>query len=356
MFNKFKRKIHQLLRLNEVPVIRVYRGYSNGFDHVIFGHLLMLSPGRPNFATRNIFTTTLALIRLFMVRPIATAVLTMEHEGEHYETTTEDDGFFKFEWKSAIRLPPGIYNIDVVVKTINQQPVNAEIHTRGELMSMHENQYGCLSDIDDTFLISHSGEIVRRMKVLLTQNAHSRKPFEGVVKHYQLLADAGTRDGFPNPFFYVSSSEWNLYEYILEFNTKNKLPEGVLLLSQIKTIAEAWKTGQNKHATKFMRIARVFDAFVHHKFILLGDDSQQDPVIYQSVVQHFPTQVKAVYLRHVNKTDLAKVQQVIASIEASGIPCCHFAHSRDAINHSISIGLISKESLEKFQEGENLMA
>jgi len=291
-----------------------------------------------------------------MVQPVKKAVLHLEYEGEQYEATTEDDGFFKFEWKSATQLQPGIYNVDVTVKTLDDEPVLSEIHARGELMSMHENQYGCLSDIDDTFLISHSGELVRRLKVLLTQNAHSRKPFEGVVKHYQLLSDAGTKDGFPNPFFYVSSSEWNLYEYIREFNNKNELPEGVLLLSQLKTISEAWKTGQNKHATKFMRIARVFNAFVHHQFILMGDDSQQDPVIYQSVVKHFPAQVKAVYLRHVNKADPGQVQEAIKAIESAGIPCCHFTHSRDAIEHSISIGLITRESLDSLEEGRNKMA
>ena len=356
MLDRMKRKFNQLFRLNEVPVIRLYRGYSNGFEHIIFGHVLELSPRKPNYSTRNLFTTTLALIRLFMIRPVPKAVVQMEYEGAVYEASTEDDGFFKLKWKSAIRLEAGIYDVDVIIKSINGRPVKGEVHTRGELMSMNENQYACLSDIDDTFLISHSGEIMRRMRVLLTQNAHSRKPFDGVVKHYQLLSDAGTKDGVHNPFFYVSSSEWNLYEYIRQFNDKNHLPEGVLLLSQIKTIAEAWKTGQNKHATKFMRIARVFQLFVHHQFILMGDDSQQDPIIYQAVVKHFPSQVKAVYLRHVNRGDINEVQQAIKNIEAAGVPCCHFRHSKDAIEHSISIGLISKESHENFASGKNQMA
>jgi phosphatidate phosphatase APP1 len=98
----------------------------------------------------------------------------MEYEGVMHEASTEDDGFFKFEWKSAIRLEPGIYDVDVVLKLINDQSIANEVHTRGELMSMHENQYACLSDIDDTFLISHSSKLGRRLRVLFTQNAHSR--------------------------------------------------------------------------------------------------------------------------------------------------------------------------------------
>jgi phosphatidate phosphatase APP1 len=100
----------------------------------------------------------------------------------------------------------------------------------------------------------------------------------------------------------------------------------------------------------------VFELFVHHEFILMGDDSQQDPVIYQSVVKHFPKQVKAVYLRHVNKGDINKVHEAIAAIRAAGVHCCHFTHSKDAIEDSISIGLISKESFENFVSGKNQMA
>lgn len=356
MLNTLKKQLNKLLRLTDQPVIRLYRGYSNGYDHIIFGHVLTLSPSKPNFASRNVFTTTLSLIRLFMVRPVPKAVVVLTYGEELLEASTEDDGFFKIEWKSALRLDPGMYPLEVSLKEINGLAWDRGLTARGELMSVHENQYACLSDIDDTFLISHSAQLGRRLRVLLTQNAHSRKPFEGVVMHYQLLADAATVDGMHNPFFYVSSSEWNLYQYIHEFNEKNDLPAGVLLLSQLKTINEAWKTGQNKHATKFMRIARVFQSFIHHEFILMGDDSQQDPVIYASVVKHFPKQVRAVYLRHVYKKSSEDVQKAIKEIEAAGIPLCHFEHSRDAIEHSISIGLITRESVDRFRAGGNRMA
>ena len=37
-----------------------------------------------------------------------------------------------------------------------------------------------------------------------------------MVKHYNMLASANTQKDVPNPFFYVSSSEWNLYYYLTE--------------------------------------------------------------------------------------------------------------------------------------------
>ena len=148
----------------------------------------------------------------------------------------------------------------------------------------------------------------------------------------------------PTHFFYVSSSEWNLYDYILEFSKKNEMPRGVYLLGQIKRFKEILKTGQNKHSTKFMRIARILTAYHHQTFVLLGDDSQMDPEIYLSVIEHFPGVVKGVYLRHVHKKNKEKVQVIIDKINAAGVPCCHFVHSHDAIEHSRKIGLITADS------------
>jgi phosphatidate phosphatase APP1 len=137
----------------------------------------------------------------------------------------------------------------------------------------------------------------------------------------------------------VSSSEWNLYNYILDFSVKNDLPRGVYLLSQIKRLSQAWKTGQNKHATKFMRIARILEVYPGHKFILLGDDTQEDPKIYSAVIDHFPSKIHCVYLRQVNERNKAAVQKIVDDINRRGTPCCYFKHSAEAIEHSKRIGL-----------------
>jgi phosphatidate phosphatase APP1 len=256
------------------------------------------------------------------------------------ETTTAKDGFFRFEWKHQAPIAPGIYKVQVQYYS---KETNAVYATGvGSVIIPYINQYSFISDIDDTFLISHSSNIRRRLYVLLTKNAHSRKPFDGVVNHYRLLASAKTTVENPNPFFYVSSSEWNLYDFIKEFTRKNELPEGVFLLSQIKRLAEVWKTGATKHGTKFMRIARIFEAYPTQRFVLLGDDSQQDPVIYAGIVSHFPGRVIGVYLRHVYEKNITNVKEEIKKIEAAGVEVCHFVHSKEAIEHSYKIGLLQK--------------
>ena len=93
-----------------------------------------------------------------------------------------------------------------------------------------------------------------------------------------------------------------------------------------------------------MRIARILTAYTHQPFILLGDDSQMDPDIYASVIEHFPGTIRGVYLRHVNKKNKEKVMLIAEKINQAGVPCCYFYHSHDAIEHSKKIGLITADS------------
>ena len=89
-----------------------------------------------------------------------------------------------------------------------------------------------------------------------------------------------------------------------------------------------------------MRIVRIVEAFPNQQLILMGDDSQRDPHIYLSLVQHFPGKINCVYLRK-HKKNYSAVKEIVDKIEKSGVPCCYFSHSAEAIMHSKKIGLIS---------------
>ena len=336
---RIKDKIFVLLRLTNDPVVKVYNGFGNNHSVVIFGHVFTFSPIPRKRFRQNTITNLFALLRLFMVKPVKGAIVKMVWNNITYEAKTAEDGFFKFEWNPGEDIQPGWYSVTVQLIKINERDGHG-VQGNGQILIPDQHQYSCISDIDDTFLISHSANLRKRLFVLFTENAHSRKPFEGVVNHYQLLSEAGAVANTPNPFFYVSSSEWNLYDYISEFSKKNHLPKGIYLLNQVKTFKEIFKTGQNKHSTKFMRIARIIEAYPTQRFILLGDNSQQDPVIYASIVEHFPGKIECVYLRNVHKANHEKVQETVKKIEEAGVECCYFSHSGEAIKHSKEIGLI----------------
>jgi len=270
LFVRINQKILYLFRLNQNPVIKVYNGYGSSGKIIVFGHALRLSPMLRKTYRHNWIVNIFSMLRLFMVKPYQYAKLSMEWGGALIYSETQDDGFFKFEWTPAIPPKPGWY--DITVRLEEEGYYDQKIQGTGHVNIPFDSTYAFISDIDDTFLISHSSRLRKRLYVLLTKNARSRKPFSGVVNHYRLLAASGQHEGISNPFFYVSSSEWNLFDFIKEFSKKNGLPQGVYLLSELKKFREVWRTGQNKHATKFFRIVRIVEAYPHLRFILFGDD------------------------------------------------------------------------------------
>ncbi|MEO5781690.1 MAG: phosphatase domain-containing protein [Ginsengibacter sp.] len=340
LFERLKKKILSRLHLTNDPVIKLYQGYGNPEKVIVFGHVLCLSSLPRKKYKKNFINNTYGLLRLFMVKRYVNVGLSLQWDGVTHETKTQDDGFFKFEWSPASSITPGWH--PVKVRLLHPGVFVKPIEVIGEFFIPYEYKYAFISDIDDTFLISHSSNLRKRLYVLFTKNARSRKPFEGVVNHYQLLANTGASRNTHNLFFYVSSSEWNLYDYIFEFAKINKLPKGIYLLNQLKTFRQVFKTGQNNHKTKFMRISRILETYPDQKFILLGDDSQEDPNIYAAIVEHFPQNIYAVYLRHILKSNQERVAGIVEKMEATGVKCCYFTHSAEAVIHSKQIGLIAK--------------
>ncbi|GAB4041482.1 App1 family protein [Spirosoma gilvum] len=333
---KLKGHILSWLRLTDQPTVKVYRSFGNAQQLTIHGSALKRS-ALPRIKYRSsLWVNLFGLIRLFLVQPYPRATVQVVVDGQSVDTQSDTDGYFRVDVPLSKPLASGWHTIRVKLLT---DEVSAE--GEGQVLVPDPTPFVCISDIDDTFLVSHSANLLKRLNVLITKNAHTRAPFEGVVAHYQLLAQANSGPNATNAFFYVSSSEWNLYDYIIDFSKKNGLPTGVYLLSPLKRLAEVLKTGQGKHMTKFMRIVRILEMYPQQQFVLLGDDTQEDPTIYASVAEHFPTQIRCVYIRQVRAKNKLKTEAILKRIEALGIPYCYFAHSADAQKHSIDIGLVA---------------
>jgi phosphatidate phosphatase APP1 len=342
LWKKIKRKIFFLLRLNHHPVIKVYHGYGNEKKIVVMGHVLKLSPFPRKTYRPNWLVNLFSMLRMFMVIPYSGAKISIEWQEMTYYATAGEDGFFKFEFFPEIPVVKGWQKIEVTLE--EEKYRHRMINGVSEIYVPYPSQHGFISDIDDTFLISYSARFRRKLYVLFTKNAHSRKPFKGVVKHYQLLARHNRVAENQNPFFYVSGSEWNLYSLITEFAQVNSMPKGIFLLSKIKGLQQFWKTGSTNLMTKFARIVRIIEDFPHLQFVLLGDDTQIDVSIYLSVVKHFPGKIFAVYIRQVGKRKKQQALDHLKEMENLSVPCCYFRHSAEAIIHSEKIGLADQKS------------
>ena len=326
-------KLLAWLHLTRQPTLKLYRGFGSPGRVVVQGHAFRQSPLPRGQYRQNFWANAWGLLRLFLVRPWAEAPVRVTVAGQTAGARTDADGFFRLELDLPAPLPAGWHPAAAELLDAASGAVLAM--AAAEVHVPYETPYAFISDIDDTFLVSHSATRWQRLWVLLSRNARSRAAFADVAAHYQWLARAGpATPAQPNAFFYVSSSEWNLYDFIAEFTAHNQLPKGVFQLSQLKRLRQLAQTGQNKHATKLDRIVRILAACPGQRFGLLGDDSQQDPVIYAAVVKRYPGRIRVVYLRQVSAKGRPAAEAALAAIEAAGVATCYFAHSRDALRHS----------------------
>ena len=169
---------------------------------------------------------------------------------------------------------------------------------------------------------------------------HRRKIFDGVISHYRLLAQENQPTAQPALFFYVSSSEWNLYNFIVQFARLHQLPEAVLFLKTIKNgVADLLSSGGGNHQHKKHKIEFILQFYRNRSFILLGDDTQQDPFIYTAIVQDFPDRIAAVYIRQVASLKKPEVTATLEKISDLKIPVCYFKDSADAMHHTMDYQL-----------------
>ncbi len=319
------------------PVLKLYRGYANDQELIIMGHVFKpTNKADYNFQKKN-FKNAKSIIKLFQIKTKANEDVYLEINGEVIHSKTLEDGYFKFCVPLKKDSNFGWIKYSVYIK--HEEKI---IRSSSSYIKPTPGKFGFISDIDDTFLISHTRNPLKKIYVLLFKNVYSRKVFEDVVDHYKVLQSAG-RDNKEeeNAFFYVSSSEWNLYGLITQFAEIHELPKAVLLLKKIKTsLTQLFFTGRGSHNHKFEKIKHILEFYPDLKYVLLGDDSQQDPYLYESICKIFPLHIKGVYIRQVGNSKKSKTQKVLENISSLDVATCYFKSSQEAIQHSKEIGLI----------------
>lgn len=320
------------------PLLKLYRGYANEGELIVMGHVFRPTTQEEYNFQKKRFRNAKWVIRMFRIKTQANASVYLEVNGQKIHTRTLDDGYFKF----CIPLQTAV-GYGWMDYWVSMEYNGEEIRTKGSYIRPYEGNLGFISDIDDTFLVSHTRNPFRKLYILLFRNVKERKVFQDAVPHYQALSTAGRNNKEEqNAFFYVSSSEWNLYRFIVDFTQLHQLPRAVMLLRDIKTsLWDFFVTGRGAHGHKFEKIRHILEFYPHLKYTLLGDDSQHDPFLYEDICKIFPVTVQAVYIRQTGDNRKSETIRALQNMESMNVATCYFRDSSEAIAHSRSIGLIS---------------
>ncbi|OIP52208.1 MAG: hypothetical protein AUK33_01775 [Flavobacteriaceae bacterium CG2_30_34_30] len=316
--------------------LKLYRGYVNDNQLVVYGHVFRSNAPDKFRLDRKGFRHAFSIFHMYRIKPITNINVLLNFKEIQVNTKTLSDGYFRFTIPFDFFLVSGWhkYQVSCTYKNLN-------IVRKGELLKPHISSYGIISDIDDTFLISHSNNFFKKIYILLLKNIHKRKVFEDVVEHYKALSSFGHQQDSFNSFFYVSNSEWNLYEFINDFAKIHQLPKAIIKLKKIKAgLGSFLFSGSGYSNHKFEKIKDIIGFYPNIKYVLLGDDSQKDVFVYERIVKIFPLSIKAVYIRQTGIKQKPSIKTSLQTIESLQIATMYFKNSKEAIAHSKSIGLI----------------
>lgn len=196
---------------------------------------------------------------------------------------------------------------------------------------------GIISDIDDTILetgITGSfRKIARNWKRVMAQMPSDRTIVPGATAFYSAIGGkaASTKEAeaaidalIPRarvrPVFYVSSSPWNLFSYLITFKRERGLPLGPVMLRDWgfnrKTL------GSKSHGShKVEAIERIVETFPDLRFALIGDDTQKDLVAFGEIATKFPGRIAAVFIRAASGEPFSQEEErAVGLIRDAGVP------------------------------------
>lgn len=322
----------------DYPFLLAYRGYGSAEGLSVQGHVFRgMALGGPT-SKRKSLRNFIALIKMFLVKTVAEAEVCLQLGEEEHLAISDEKGFFHFVIK-AHNLQPGWQKVSLRLKS-QVVEYQQEVSVQAEVLIAKNGPLGIISDIDDTLLVSHIAKSWKKMYLLITRNPESRKPFAGVVDFYQKLA-RGTSPG-ENPFFYVSSSEWNLYPFLIAFMRFHDIPKGILLLKEIKDHwLDFFRSGYGSHSHKEAKIEKILALYPEKSFVLIGDNSQHDPRIYARIAELHPGRLAAVYIRNIHGPGVADAERIFRESALKEIPHLLFTDSKEAAQHAQDLGLIA---------------
>lgn len=318
--------------------IQPYFGYRNTRELTITARALRSR--KPDFAHRGRLQAVRTMLAQFASREVEGLAVRLEIEEVGAERSVTFDGVTDKEGFVTFTVP--LEGEWALPDTTSWEVVALHWASEGEehcveghvLVPGRDVKLGVVSDIDDTIIetgiTGNFRAIMRNWRRVLAQLPEERIAVPGADTFYSALGggavlgaqDAHTGDRLPatrRPFFYISSSPWNLFSYLVSFQKTRGLPLGPLMLRDWGFNNETFgHTSHGEHKAK--ALDRILETYPDMRFALIGDDTQGDLTAYGDAVSKHPQRIAAIFIRSAGEALSAEEIAAKAVIEAAGIP------------------------------------
>ncbi len=323
-------------------MIQPYKGFGNETEIFFVGRVIQDKGVRVSHVSDSTWRNVGNMRKRFMSVVIPGARVKADFMGMAQVAVSDNEGYFEFRIHPHLPMVEAsrwqkitLTLIDPIIR--NQGEVSAESQVfvpRGLV------EYAIISDIDDTIVTTDAMRMWEMLKTTFARNAYTRVPFPGVSAFYKAL-EKGTDGVESNPFFYVSSSPWNLYDFLMEFLEVHNIPKGPLMLRDLGLTRDQFIAGSHSEH-KLKQIEHIMKVFVDLPFILIGDSGQEDPEIYLQVIKDLPGRVKMIYIRDVSNKRTEEVNEIAQKINALGVEMMLVKNTTEAAIHAVSKGWINQ--------------
>lgn len=264
-----------------------YTGYAGeGFARVL-ARVVLGRDGQPTTAPAAEEAPIRRGFKVFFTAPLAGVDVQVRFGAASATVTTDRGGYLDVELRDH-GLAPGRQHATV---TVGDLTVETPIQVIGP-----ETRFGIISDVDDTCLVTALPRpmIAAWNSFVLEETA--RKVVPGMPAMYRsLLADHPGA-----PIIYLSTGAWNTQPILTRFLRRHGFPLGPALLTDWgPTDDSIFRSGQEHKRTSLRRLAREFP---HIRWLLVGDDGQHDPVIYEDFAVEHPDNVACIAIRQLTVT------------------------------------------------------
>lgn len=252
------------------------------YKSIINGVILKGSPPGQH-QNAGMFRNFINVISSYYKIPYSQSKLILLSDQKEYNFTTDKKGSFNIETDHKIDK-----NFKILIK--NQSQPLIIIQTYPVFFKESEFPLCIISDVDDTILVSHTANLWKRLSSLLLIAPHKRKHINFTQQLLKKVSDKHGR------VFYVSKSEANLYQIIASFIKNSDLPAGNLMLTPYLNFKQLFDPKKGKNYKK-EAIKQIINNLQDKKFILMGDDTQQDIVVYTEIAESYPDKILKIYIR-----------------------------------------------------------
>ena len=317
--------------VNVVPFI----GHGTRDRVVVGGRVLSSAPIDPDVGREPVWRRARRMAARFLTSEISGVEIGVELEGGSARAVSDDEGYFTVDFAPGPIVAERLFH-EVDFAVLDAARFEVHIGPARVMVPSTKSARLVISDIDDTVLQTGAMSTARMVATTMTGSAWTRDPFGGVARLYAGLS-RGPELCDDNPFFYVSSSPWNLYDFLTAFLARAVLPTGPLFLRDLGVDETRFLKGTHSDH-KRRAIEEILD--VHDlPAVLVGDTGQHDPEIYRSVVEDHGDRIEAVLLRHVAGPE--RLSGVRAMLEEAQVPHAVSPDSLQLCRAAEDLGLVA---------------